>query len=907
MLCGAFSARAADYVFRNMTSADGLSGQLVNTIYKDSTGYIWLGTDNGLDRFDGLRIKSYTFTEAARTVKKRITSVAVTSKGQLFAGNGIGLWAGNGRSGVLSRRFKDKIDFSVNALLADGNTLYAGTDRGLYIIKGEQAGAKLINKNAWNASNKITDLLLDKAEHCLWLTTQDGLARLDLRNGRFSTYRQADKSADNYFRCLAKTGGSLYIGTMTHGLVVFNISSPSFSKGPSVGANVVSDISSDGRDMVYVATDGNGVHYVSHSQKRVIRSFNHSPGAENSLSNNSIYSLLVDQRGMLYAGTYRTGFDYTLYHNNLFSVYQFPPEFFSHNMTVNSVTIRGCERLIGTRDGLYYINELTRRVRHFAMPELTANLILSTAFYDGRFFIGTYGGGLLTLNPATSELKSFGASLSKGHVFCMKQDPQGRLWIGTSGGAYCFDSRNGSLRHFNSSNSQMPQGNVYSIYFDSAGKGWIGTETGLGLFDPQKGTVRADVFPEGFASKDKIRCIYEDSRHHIFFVREKGDLFMSDLTMSKFGDVGLPFLRPNVDNSVMSVIEDRFHNLWIACSDGLFRMADIKGKAYDLFTFNDGLPNQTFTNSSASIDESGTLWFGNSKGLISVRPETVTATHKQQLHKAIITGVQVNGQETENYSSLPNRYGNITFFFSDMSFSDANSAAYEYRLDGADNEWRMAIATCHADYYNLNAGTYTFHVRMPGNASTETTVKVTIRPLIAWWGWALILLAITGFVFYITRRRKSVKAMPAAVIEPAVPDHEAENAETEAIYEKPQKVLLSNKECEAMKRRITLCMDEDRPWTNKNLKSTDLAANIGISPNVLSYVLNQYMHTSFNDFVNEYRIREFKKKVAEETHLQITLSALAAECGFGSNASFFRAFKKSTGITPNKYLRKMHE
>lgn len=899
-------AQHTDYVFRNMVGSDGLSGLLVNTIYKDADGYIWLGTDNGIDRFDGMRIKNYTFKDVGQTMKKRVNCITVTRNKLLFAGNGLGLWAEDSHSGVLSRRFDDKINFSVNALLTDGKTLYAGTDKGLYIIKGEQVIAKRIDNNAWTAQNRITDLFLDRTEQCLWLTTQDGLARYDIKRGNIKLFRQQNKNVDNYFRCLTKSKDEIYIGTMNQGLLVFNTRNHSFTKGPSVGSNVVSDISGDGKDMIYVGTDGNGVHFVSHSQKKVVRSFRHTPGDANSISSNSVYSILVDQKGMLWVGTYRTGLDYTLFHNNMFSVYKFSPEFTSANLTVNSVSINGTERLIGTRDGLFYINESTGRVRRFTSPQLTSNLVLSTIFYRGRFFIGTYGGGLMTLDPATQQLKSFGQGLSTGHVFCMKTDRKARLWIGTSEGLYCYNGQTNGLSKFDNTNSQLPEGSVYSIMFDSTGKGWVGSEQGMSIIDPVKDAIRADIFPEGFANKDKIRVIYEDSRHNVFIAREKGSLFMSNLTMDKFSNVTLPFLRADIDNSVLSIAEDRNHNLWIACSDGLFHMENIGVKAYDLFTFSDGLPSQTFTNNSTLLDKDGILWLGNSKGLVSVNPAMAVKEHKLSHNKVYITGVHVNGKDTEQFASLANGEGNITFFFSDMSFGSPNSAVYEYRLEGVDDDWHTAVATGQVSYYDLKAGTYTFHVRIPGNAKTETTAQITVRPFIAWWGWCLIVMAAAALSYLIIRHRKNEKQIQPTEVMPQTEDTMLQAEASEPIDNKTQKTLLSDKECEMFKRRITTYMEKERPYVNKNLKSSEFAAYVGIPLNSLSFVLNQYMHMSFNDFVNTYRVSEFKRKATDEPFSQLTLSAMAEECGFGSHASFFRAFKKITGITPNEYLRRIN-
>lgn len=894
-----------------MTGADRLSGLLVNTIYKDYLGYVWLGTDNGLDRFDGMRICNYAFEGLGQTMKKRVNCVVVTPSRQLFVGNGLGLWCAERRVGVLTRYMSDKINTSVNALYADGETLYAGTDDGLYIIDGEKLSVKRMNNILWSAANKITDIECDKAKHHLWMTTQDGLVNYDMKTGRMRIFRKEKGEGDNYFRCLTLLKGSVYVGTMSQGLLVFDTRSYRFVSGPSVGANVISDLSNDGHDKVFVATDGNGVHYVSHRQNCVVKSLLHDPGDNTTLSSNSVYSLLVDRQGLLWVGTYRTGLDYTLFHRDLFGVYQFPPVFTSANQTVNCMVMENGERYIGTRDGLFYINERTRAVRHFKMPQLTSNIILSLRRYGGQLYVGTYGGGLMVLDPANTRLQSFGGNLSKGHVFCLSPDRRGCLWIGSSDGVYRFDGRTKSIKLFDNSNSQLPAGNVYAITFDSSGKGWICTETGLCIFDPQTGSIRADVFPDGFVNRDKIRYVYEDSRHQLYFVREKGDLFTSNLSMDHFGDIKLPFLRPDMDNSILSVVEDRRHNLWIACSDGLYRMKNVNGQTYDYYTSNDGLPDQTFTNSSSLIDERGKLWFGNTKGLVFVDPDLAASSKYRELHPVRVTGILVNGEERAELTSLTFDEDNLTFFFSDMSFGAPGSAVYEYRLEGVDNDWRLAVATGQASYYNLSAGTYKFHVRTPGNPRTEATLTFSIPPFIPWWTWLFVVAAaIVSITLVLRHHPEPVKTIPPVVQDPVIEEQGNEQPEFEMVQndvekEKISKELLTEKECVKVKHRIVACMEKKQPYLNKNLKSADIAEMIGIQPNLLSYVLNQYMKMSFADFVNDYRIREFKRRMTEGGGSQLTLTALAEECGFGSNASFFRAFKKTHGITPKEYLHNL--
>lgn len=222
-VCGE-NLQAQPYMFRNVVMSDGLSGLLVNAIYKDSEGFIWLGTDNGLDRFDGVKVKHFEFRGVDSGRKKRVNCITETDNKQLWIGNGIGLWRLNRSGSELQRIVPEKIDCAVNALLADGDVLYIGTERGLFIQKDGQLLQVQTDKNMLAACNRIMDLCLNEDKSVLWLATVQGLFSYSLKDGQINSwhFRENVPEAD-YFRCLTRIGETLYLGTMSQGVVCFDI------------------------------------------------------------------------------------------------------------------------------------------------------------------------------------------------------------------------------------------------------------------------------------------------------------------------------------------------------------------------------------------------------------------------------------------------------------------------------------------------------------------------------------------------------------------------------------------------------------------------------------------------------------------------------------------------------------
>ncbi|MGN0036052.1 MAG: two-component regulator propeller domain-containing protein [Bacteroidaceae bacterium] len=914
LLWGGRPAWADEQPMHGLTEADGLSDLLVNAIYKDSLGYVWFGTGISLDRFDGIHIKSYPLTGSDEK-RKRVNAMAETEAGLLWMGNGKGLWRLQRQHDLLEQVLPSDIDSPVHALLPGaGGTLYVGSEKGLFVYRDGLVEQVLLDKNILSPANAVRGLTFGPTADELWIATMGGLFSFRPADKRLRAYHN-QVSADTHaceFTGLARIGQCIYLATMGQGVFEFDIPSSRFSQLSAVDSRLISSLSTDGRNLLYVGTDGDGVHFVDVARRKVVRSLRHKVDGGGALRSNSVYSLLVDRDGLVWVGFYQHGVDYTLYQNNRFEIYTFPPHFDSNNLPIRALSIRGGERLIGSRNGFYYIDESARRFCSFHMPQIRSNMVFCICPYQGRYYVGTYGGGLYVFDPQDMSLRDFDAQTEypfvRGHIFCLRTDRQGLLWMGTSQGVYAY--RGDRLRHhFSSANSKLPEGNVYEIFFDSTGKGWICTENGLCLWNPSTGDLRTDVFPEGFIHREKIRVVYEDSRHRLYFFPDKGPLFVSDLSMSRFHRLqpGTPL----EGRDGLFLMEDADHQMWIGTNGGLFRH-DLD-RSFVPYGFIDGIPSPVFTLCPPVCDEQGDLWFGNTKGLLRLKAGHLHLPHPHA-YETKVTEVCINGKYgvslhpgREKHLRLLDSQNNLTFRFSDFTYSDPTYLAYEYRLDGEDDDWLTLNGRSEATYYGLSSGRYTFRVRRMGQPDTEATLSLSIaRPLYHWFlGAALIAMLLGGGWRFYVRIKRMRRSMPAADEDPKpenAPADKPEAGKPAAHAEKYRTVSISPEACKRLAKQLDDLMRREKPYIHPELKIADLAARLGVSAHTLSYLFNQHLQRSYYDYVNDYRIEEFKRLVATEDPGRYTLSALAEQCGFSSRASFFRYFKKATGITPNEYI-----
>ena len=195
-----------------------------------------------------------------------------------------------------------------------------------------------------------------------------------------------------------------------------------------------------------------------------------------------------------------------------------------------------------------------------------------------------------------------------------------------------------------------------------------------------------------------------------------------------------------------------------------------------------------------------------------------------------------------------------------------------------------------------------------GNPESETQLTVKIASSISIWSIVFIVIAVvTGSFAVFYQKKKEVEnergeLMPdsAKIIEKEMQPVEESHVVAEEKYRTNK---ISVEECKRLAEKLEIVMHREKPYTNPNLKIADLAVSIGTSSHTLSYLFNQYLNRNYYDYINDYRIAEFKRLVEKDEYAKYTLSALAELCGFSSRASFFRYFKKATNITPNEYIR----
>jgi ligand-binding sensor domain-containing protein/AraC-like DNA-binding protein len=901
------SARERPLNFRTINISNGLSHNMIHAIYKDHRGFVWLGTQLGLDRFDGISVVNYP-----QLKEHSIFAISEIDSVHLWVGIDKGLMKLNRQTEKAEYVMLDEKQPAVRALYpVSPHTLLVGTLQGLFIMNDDKADKISFGVDALSTTNSIYGIIEGKEDKTYWIATQSGLVHFDLNTRTSIIYRYAGEDPDfNNYYCLAMHGDMLYIGMKNVGVVTFDTQQKRFKRFPYKGNPYITTLSVIGHTELCIGTNGGGLNIVSMQTGEVLESVEHTSDG-NGISSNAIYSFLKDGN-TYWVGTYMGGLNYTPVIGDKFSVYVFENTFNSRHHNVRSFRIADDGRkFIGTRDGFNYISEREHVVRRYTSKNsmLQADIILSVyPLNDKEILVGTYGGGLYTFNSTTLTLSFFGDDerFRRGSFFSYVKDAGGNLWISSSHGVFVYNPETDGVSHYTNANSNLKSNLIFASCIDSNQHIWYGTDGGVCMYDPTTKVFRSDMFPPHIQScTGSVRFIFEDSHKNLWFCDDKEGVVKVDKSFGHFEHYTTADFLPS--NSVMSILEDKNGGLWFSTQRGLLYYRD-NGKDIQFYSLYDGIPGYIFNNPVQETAD-GTIWWGNEQGLVYYNEnEAKERTPSNSPNRPVITAISVAGKTLhagdEHMPYAPafmkemsmNGGQSIEFTFSALNYSQVNTDMYEYQLEGYDKGWQVLMTGNKVSYTGLPFGKYIFKVKSSSNPEQVASLTVHVRRNIPMTVWLTLICAVSVILLLFFYSRLLAKYRQK---------HSGKNEETGSQKEKYAKARMEDTEVNAMRIQLLHYMKNKKPYLNPELKLQDVSHAIGCSSVELSQLLNVHLDTNFADFVNQYRIDEFMVRVQDKSAVKYTLASLSEQSGFSSRTSFFRSFKKIKGTTPAEYIKEM--
>ena len=794
--------------FDHLSVSNGLSQSAVLSICKDSRGYMWFGTRDCLNRYDGRTIKIYKNdpnNPKSISSEDYIYAIAEDLDRKMWIGTQKGLNYYHPEKESFEQIYHvdgDKTSISGNSVVAicvakNGN-IWFGTSLGLSMLKDAKS-RKFTNfyKIDGLAGNEVYCVYEDSKSN-IWVGTTTGLSLIKPSNDKngyhiSNFYYSATNSSGlsgNFIKTIVEDRkGRIWIGTEKDGINLYQPETNSFSyiKQNSSSQNSLSNnfirriaVGEDGK--LWIATMS-GLN-IYNQEKGTFEVYKHDSENRKSLSDNSIKEIYRDEQGSVWIGTNFGGVNVA--HKNTV-----PFTVFKYNKYTNSISsdnisvVAGYDKnhlLIGTEGyGLNYFNTETGIFKQFKnVPSDPSTLGSNTvkAIYkdkNKKVWIGLYEGGLDLFNPETSAFTHYKPNpknpraISHGYVSCITEDKAGNLWIGTSTkGLNLFHPETQDFTQVNSTSKGLKIKNNYikTVLGDSQGNLWVGTATGLNILRKGKNQFEQFVKNGSGLKSNYINCIKEDRAHNIWVGAFRGGLSLYQSKENKF--VNYTTANGLASNNVVGIEQDDEGNIWVSTDRGLSKF-DQKLKIFKNYFASDGLPGNEFNNNATFKSESGTLYFGSYDGLVAFRPQAITTN--KLAPKMVFTALRLFNKPVEAGGADDLLDNDISFtkkitFKADQNIFTIDFAAlnyikpgrnkYAYKLDGFEEDWNE-VTIPSATYTNLPAGTYSLLIKGSNNDGvwTNTPTKLIIRVLPAFWKtwWAYILYAIAfGYaLFYFNR------------------------------------------------------------------------------------------------------------------------------------------------------------
>jgi diguanylate cyclase (GGDEF)-like protein len=784
-----------DPTVERISVGDGLPDGNVYSVTQDPQGFIWLGTDAGLARYDG-----YAFT-VYRHDPGDPDSIASNNASQAFADSRGRLWVGTWGGGLelydpatdgfvhFAPREGGLADSRVQTLYEDSRgDLWLGFQRGglQRLVHGEDRFESFRHDpedDGTLSHDRVWDVVED-ARGGLWVATSSGLDRLDPATGRVR--RNAGCGGD--LQCLpdpevrtllVDREGSLWVGTRL-GLAV--VAPPAASGDvavlrPGLDADAINALHEDRAGRIWVGTMYAGVH-VWEPERRAFRAFRYEGDDPNSLSHDDIRCLFEDRAGLIWVGTRGEGVN-KLDPATPFLRYGYDPEDPGRSLSrhrVRAVAAASAGRIwVGTATGLDRIEREEGRVYHLSHDAASpgglgpGEVDLLHVEPEGTLLVGTSRSSLQRLSLAPgAERPRFTSLLPAGYeagaLRALAEGPANTLWVGGSRGVLVLDRLAGGIAreiHVGDLSSPLAgeEEGVTALAFDAGGRLWIGTlGSGVYRYDPDSGelvSLANDETDPTTLSRNDVLSLLSDGSGALWVGTRGGglDRLREDDTFRHLTTPdGLP------SNVIYAMIEDAEGRIWMSTDRGIARLDPTTG-GFRSFDVSDGLQGNSFLPRSAHVSPDGEIFFGGTSGLTSFLPAELEAQGAAPAAPIRITGVRLFGEPVPTDRPIWNvpeiELGPdddyLSIEFAALDYAHPERIRYSYRLDGFDRDWVDAGPRREANYTNLDGGDYEFRVRRAGGAISgeEATLRIRVVPRLwerpgFWAGLALVMTAAVG-------------------------------------------------------------------------------------------------------------------------------------------------------------------
>ena len=747
-------------------TSDKLSSNRVLAICQDKTGYIWVGTEYGLNKYDGYRFTNYLHESA------NPNSIS---------------------SNIVSFLFSDSQD-----------NLWVGTQLGLDLYNRDKDQFEHVKLEGAKALPRINDMVQEDEDHLLVGTAGYGLYRLDvktLKTEKLDGYAQVDK--DYYSHIFIDSEGAFWksghgssierrvptgkiqsfespYGTVTgfaeyeggvlmaciHGLLYYRDGQmyDHYFDLSEIGGNeqFFRIAITDRHDNLFVGTIGRGLCWMPRGEHK-LRKYDYQ-SATFDLSTSNIWALFEDNQNNLWVGCQNRGLLMLPQQEPLFRSWKFADLHMATGGTLTSVCAgeNGIIWCAVQNNGIYGMDERGRVIAHPASPEGTYLIYRDKT---GNYWIGT-NGALYVYNPMTGAAQKK-ASFSNGFINAMTDDGKGHLIFSLFGEGICvYDGSTGEIKIFSMRDEDSPRGRLHNdwvsnLYTDSRGIVWICTASGINCYDP----VEDHFHPYGWEvllDYNAVQAVCE-TRDHRFLIGTITGLHIYDSKKKE----AVPFEGAEVlSNKVVgAIVEDRSGDVWCSTTMGIWQYKH-ETKQFVGYLHGNGLASREYVNGAAMHTAGDRIWFGFSDGLTSFIPEDIDhyrpSQEKVQLTGFYVGDTPVMGSDRFVLSYIDNTF---TMEFSLLNYSNAENVIFEYRLNGAKDWTRTTTGDNVVSFHHLQPGSYAMEVRAYDNGVyTEPQVyHIIVRA--PWYqsSWAYLLYcalatAIIGFIvwFYLRKRNQQL-------------------------------------------------------------------------------------------------------------------------------------------------------